>query len=114
MYEPTTYRYPFGPSPVAKGLGQAGCPSLEMLLGITDPSDPCQASSASAAPFVAGAACYNTASGTNVPCPTSGTTQTTSPAGTGPLGTMNVSNLNWGVLAAVLVGLVVFAGATGK
>jgi hypothetical protein len=84
---------------------------MEQLLGISDPSDPCQATSST---FLAGAACFNTGSGSNVPCPTSGTVQTTSPAGTGPLGTMNVSNLNWGVLAAVLVGLVVFAGATGK
>jgi hypothetical protein len=114
MYEPTTYRYPFGPSPVPKGLGQAMCPSVNQMLGCLDTTDPCCAASASNAPFIAGAACYNTGSGTNVPCPTSGTVQTTSPAGTGPLGTMSVSNLNWGVLAAVLVGLVVFAGATGK
>jgi hypothetical protein len=28
--------------PIPKGMGQAGCPSIEQLMGITDPSDPCQ------------------------------------------------------------------------
>lgn len=30
---------PYGPR---RGMGQAVCPSLEQLSGITDPSDPCQ------------------------------------------------------------------------
>ena len=118
MYETTTYRYPFGPSPVPKGMGQtttsAGqCPSLNSFLGCLDMNDPC-CSAAPDSTFTAGAACYNSSTGLNVPCPTAGITQTGAPATVGPLGSMNVSNLNWGVLAAVLVGLVVFAGATGK
>ena len=28
---------------IARGMGQANCPSLEQLFGITDPNDPCQA-----------------------------------------------------------------------
>lgn len=109
MYEPTAYRYPFGPSPV--GLGQT-CPSLEQLMGITDCTDACQASSPSCTPGQQGV-CYNTATGANVTCPVSGSIQTTSPAGTGPLGTMTVSNLNWGVLAAVALGLVAFVALAG-
>lgn len=111
MYLPSTYVFPYPP----KGMGQiAPCPSLEQLMGITDPSDPCQNATAASGPYPSGSACYNTSTGANVPCPVAGSTQSTTPAGTGPLGTLNVSNLNWGLLAAVLVGLVVFAGATGK
>jgi hypothetical protein len=32
--------------PTPKGMGQANCPSLEQLMGITDPSDPCQSGGA--------------------------------------------------------------------
>jgi hypothetical protein len=31
---------------IARGMGQANCPSLEQLFGISDPNDPCQAGAA--------------------------------------------------------------------
>jgi len=92
-----------------QGLGQAAtCPSLEQLMGIVDPTDPCQSGTASSAYN-----CYNTTTGAVTACPVSGTAVGGTPASAGPFGTMTVGNLNWGVLAAVLVGLVVVAGMSG-
>src|ERR1700722_941045 len=101
-----------------KGLGQtttgAVCPSMNQLLGCLDMGDPC-CSAAPESTFTTGSACYNTATGLNVPCPVAGRPQTGGPSTNGPFGapTMSFSNLNWGVLAAVLVGVVVLAGMSG-
>lgn len=59
----------------------ATCPSFEQLTGVVDVSDPCQ----SGGPVAISnpGTCYNTF-GSTVPCPASGQTMTTTPAGTGP------------------------------
>jgi hypothetical protein len=99
-----------------KGLGQtttgAVCPSMNQLLGCLDMGDPC-CSAAPDSTYTAGSACYNTATGLNVPCPVAGSVQTGAPSGNGPFGAMTFSNLNWGVLAAVLAGLVILAEMSG-
>ena len=116
MYSPTNYRYPFGPT---KGMGQA-CPSMLQLAGISDCTDPCQVNTVTCAGASATVlpniqTCFNTSTGAPQACPVSGVTQSNSPGTTGPFGSpLSVGNLNWGVLAAVLVGLVVVAGMSGK
>jgi hypothetical protein len=103
------------------GLGQT-CPSMEQLMGITDVNDPCQNPSAAAgigpvAPNVGGSfTCFNSQTGTYYGCNTSGVETSVSPSGIGPNGAppLNVSTFNWGLLAAVVVGVVVFASAVGK
>jgi hypothetical protein len=121
MYQPTSYRYPFGPSP--KGFGQvAQCPSVEQGLNIVDCSDPCQANtvnclgtSATVLPNLQ--MCYNTATGAPQSCSVAGSTQTVPPSSSGPFGSpvlAGVTNLNWGLLAAVAAGLFVVAAMSGK
>lgn len=108
MYTPQKTWLPTTP----KGLGQAICPSLEQLQGITDLSDPCQQTGTS---FSASGVetCYNNATGVTIPCPLAGTTQTGPPSANGPFGMPAITNLNWGVLAAVLGGLVLLAAVSG-
>lgn len=96
--------------PRYRGLGQAaGCPSLEQLMGITDPTDPCQQASTS----VAGVAstCYNTSTGSPVSCPVAGNVQTTPPAAVGPLGLPSslTADMPWilaGIAAILVVGFI--------
>lgn len=116
MYAPSKNLYPFAPT---KGMGQA-CPSLLQMAGISDCTDPCQVNTVTCAGANATVlpniqSCFNTATGAPQACPVSGVTQSVTPANSGPFGTpLSVSNLNWGVLAAVLAGLVLFAGMSGK
>jgi hypothetical protein len=111
LYLPSTYVFPYPP----KGMGQAApCPSLNQLMGCLVPDACCNPTVASSFDASGNQSCYNTTTGSTVPCPIAGSTQSTTPANTGPFGALNVSNLNWGLLAAVLAGLVVFAGVTSK
>lgn len=120
MYEQTSYRYPFGPSPTPKGLGQtAMCPSLEQMMGIVDCSDPCQVNTVTCAGANATVlpdvqACYNMTTGAQISCPVAGSTQSSTPANIAPGVPLSATNLNWGVLAAVLGGLVLLAAMSGK
>jgi hypothetical protein len=94
---------------------------MEQLMGITDCTDPCQSATpacgvATVTSAQSGTNCYNTTTGLQMPCPIAGTTQGTTPGTTGPFGTpmTGVSNLNWGLLAAVAVGFFVLAAVSGK
>ena len=119
MYEPTSYRYPFAPTP--KGFGQvASCPSMAQLTGSVDCTDPCQVNSAPCTAAIdtmqVGNSCFNTSTGLQMPCPVAGSTQSVPPGSSGPFGTLSagVTNLNWGLLAAVAGGLFLLAAMSGK
>jgi len=100
---------------------------MEQLLGISDSNDPCQNPTAGlplsnpggvAVPGIGllnPNTCYNVATGVPATCPVSGVLQSGAPSNNGPFGTPQmpgIGNLNWGVLAAVLAGLVVFAAVS--
>jgi hypothetical protein len=92
----------FGDTPAAV------CPSLEQLMGITDPSDPCQTAANSGVLQT----CISTATGSPVvtTCPISGVVQTSGSSQTGPFTTASLTTwleTNWWMLA--LGGLALFA-----
>lgn len=108
MYAQQTTWLPTTP----KGLGQA-CPSLNQLLGCPVPDSCCNPPVGSSIDASGTQSCYNTATGATVACPVAGSVQTGAPSTNGPFGAMSFSNLNWGVLAAVLGGLVLVAAMSG-
>jgi hypothetical protein len=114
MYEPTGYRYPFAPT---KGFGQViqtpQCPSLEQLMGITDPTDPCQSAGTVSSGSI-NTGCYNVATGTYQTCPVSGVTATATPAANGPFGLPISFQWNWAVVALLAGSLVVVAAMSGS
>jgi hypothetical protein len=96
------------------GMGQATiCPSLNQLMGCPVPDSCCNPAIGSTFDSSGTQSCYNTSTGATVPCPIAGASISGSPSSQGPFGQMNVSNLNWGILAAVIAGLVTFAALSG-
>jgi hypothetical protein len=95
-----------------KGLGQACAGTICADGSVMDSSCVCGGGGLSL-PTLTSGTCFNTATMLEGPCPVAGSVQTGAPSTNGPFGAMTFSNLNWGVLAAVLGGLVLVASMSG-
>lgn len=81
--------YRRNPAIGGRGMGDAPCPSLQQLQGISDPSDPCQGYQD--LPLSQPGLCYDK-SASVVPCPAAGQVTTLLPSALGPYTAPGVSS----------------------